>query len=208
MRKLIRDVREFMVAAEQELPVRPTVPCAEVVVLRDSLIEEELKEYRTAVLALHGALEGCDEMEPYYADVADALADLHYVVAGAGLAFGLPMAAIWDEVHAANMRKFGPGSRKREDGKQIKPDGWKGPDNEAIIQRAMTWSHADVAEAAKRYPILQFFAFSPLPKNLQRIAEPFADLAFEMAQAPGNAETSAGLRKLLEAKDCAVRAAP
>lgn len=59
---------------------------------------------------------------------------------------------------------------------------------------------------AKRYPILRFFEYSHLPDNLQEVSAPFAALALRMAQAERNAETSAGLRKLLEAKDCAVRA--
>lgn len=55
--------------------------------------------------------------------------------------------------------------------------------------------------------ILQFFKFDHLPENLQKVSKPFADLAQMMATTlPGNAETTAGLRKLLEAKDCAVRA--
>jgi hypothetical protein len=57
------------------------------------------------------------------------------------------------------------------------------------------------------YPILKFFSWEHLPPDLQKVSKPFAELAQEMAKAPRNAETSAGLRKLLEAKDCAVRAA-
>lgn len=57
------------------------------------------------------------------------------------------------------------------------------------------------------YPILQFFAYEHLPPHLQEISRPFGEMAHDMAaKLPRNAETSAGLRKLLEAKDCAVRA--
>ncbi len=56
-------------------------------------------------------------------------------------------------------------------------------------------------------PILQFFAYEHLPENLQEISKPFGDLANEMTDIlPSNPELSAGLRKLLEAKDCFVRA--
>ena len=56
-------------------------------------------------------------------------------------------------------------------------------------------------------PILKYFSFEHLPEQLQKISMPFAYLAFKVANMlPVNAETSAGLRKLLEAKDCAVRA--
>lgn len=61
--------------------------------------------------------------------------------------------------------------------------------------------------AAESYPIVAFFSYKHLPEHLQEISAPFAQLAVTMAEAPRNAETSAGLRKLLEAKDCAVRAA-
>jgi hypothetical protein len=55
--------------------------------------------------------------------------------------------------------------------------------------------------------ILRFFQFSHLPQNLQEVSEPFHDLAWTMAQQFDGAELTAGLRKLLEAKDCMVRAA-
>lgn len=56
------------------------------------------------------------------------------------------------------------------------------------------------------HPILQFFAYAHLPPNLQNISKPFHDLAHEMhTSLPANAETTTMLRKLLEAKDCAVR---
>lgn len=55
--------------------------------------------------------------------------------------------------------------------------------------------------------ILQFFAYQHLPPHLQEVSKPFCELAHKMAETlPPCAELSAGLRKLLEAKDCAVRA--
>lgn len=55
--------------------------------------------------------------------------------------------------------------------------------------------------------LLQFFEYSHLPEKLQSVSKPFGDLAKEMVNnLPSNPERSAGLRKLLEAKDCAVRA--
>lgn len=56
--------------------------------------------------------------------------------------------------------------------------------------------------------LLQFFHYSHLPENLQAVSMPFYDLACKLdVLLPENSEKSAGLRKLLEAKDCAVRAA-
>lgn len=55
--------------------------------------------------------------------------------------------------------------------------------------------------------ILQFFRFSHLPEALQQVSRPFADLAqWIAADLPRNPERTVALRKLLEAKDAAVRA--
>lgn len=59
-----------------------------------------------------------------------------------------------------------------------------------------------------REAIMEFFAYEHLPEKLQAISKPFGDLAEQMhSTLPRSAERAAGLRKLLEAKDCAVRAA-
>ena len=55
---------------------------------------------------------------------------------------------------------------------------------------------------------IQFFGFEHLPAELQAISRPCADLAYLMEDTlPDGPEKSAGMRKLLEAKDCFVRAA-
>jgi hypothetical protein len=56
-------------------------------------------------------------------------------------------------------------------------------------------------------PILQFFAYEHLPAHLAVVSSPFGDLAYSIvATLPKNPERTVALRKLLEAKDCAVRA--
>lgn len=66
----------------------------------------------------------------------------------------------------------------------------------------------DVAEVlAPPEHILQFFAFSHLPQDLQAISAPFAELANELIiTLPRNPERTVALRKLLESKDASVRA--
>jgi hypothetical protein len=55
--------------------------------------------------------------------------------------------------------------------------------------------------------IMQYFAYGHLPSNLQAVSKPFCDLAQAVvSQLPRNPERTVALRKLLEAKDCAVRA--
>lgn len=56
--------------------------------------------------------------------------------------------------------------------------------------------------------LLVFFDYAHLPVTLAAISKPFHDLAYQVAkELPDNAEKTVALRKLLEAKDCAVRAA-
>lgn len=55
--------------------------------------------------------------------------------------------------------------------------------------------------------MLQFFEYKHLPETLQEISKPFGEMAKHICETlPSNPERTAGLRKLLEAKDCIVRA--
>jgi hypothetical protein len=55
--------------------------------------------------------------------------------------------------------------------------------------------------------IMQFFTYDHLRAELQAVSRPFAELAaLIIATLPRNPERSVALRKLLEAKDAAVRA--
>lgn len=56
--------------------------------------------------------------------------------------------------------------------------------------------------------IMQFFAYDHLPQALQEVSKPWCELA-QLVQAtlPQNPERTVALRKLLEGKDAAVRAA-
>jgi len=56
-------------------------------------------------------------------------------------------------------------------------------------------------------PLLQFFAWGHLPAHLHAASQPFCALAVQIVETlPRNPERTVALRKLLEAKDCAVRA--
>lgn len=76
-------------------------------------------------------------------------------------------------------------------------------------------AHADAAIPADRAeidmlaaePMLQWFEFSHLPAHLQEVSETFFTLARHLVLTlPRNPERTVALRKLIEAKDCAVRA--
>lgn len=83
-------------------------------------------------------------------------------------------------------------------------------------QASIIWKGCSVNDT-----ILQFFSYSHLPPHLQSVSKPFCELAHAIARGdnvaetgnltfgpplPINPERSVALRKLLEAKDAAVRA--
>ena len=87
------------------------------------LIDEEMDELKKAR----------DERD--LIGVIDALQDLKYVIYGYELRLGISSEEHFAEVHAANMRKLGPDGKpiRREDGKVLKPEGWTGPDHQALL---------------------------------------------------------------------------
>lgn len=54
--------------------------------------------------------------------------------------------------------------------------------------------------------VLKFFKYDHLPEKLQEVSAPFCELAHKVAALADNPEVTVALRKLLEAKDAAVRA--
>lgn len=83
------------------------------------LIEEEADE-------LSVAINNHDKVE-----TLDALIDILVVTIGAIHSMGANAEGAWNEVMQTNMAKIDPVTgkvRKREDGKVLKPDGWKPPD--------------------------------------------------------------------------------
>ena len=60
----------------------------------------------------------------------------------------------------------------------------------------------------EKHYLLKYFKYDHLPYHLKKISKPFCLLAKEMVEVlPENSERTTALRKLLEAKDAAVRAA-
>lgn len=84
-----------------------------------TLIEEEVDE-------LYQAIRDNDKVEQL-----DALIDILVVTIGAIHSMGAPAQLAWNEVMQTNFAKIDPVSgkvRKREDGKVLKPEGWKPPE--------------------------------------------------------------------------------
>ncbi len=67
-------------------------------------------------------------------------------------------------------------------------------------------SNTDKGSQDVREPLERFFEFAHLPERLRAVSQPFGELAAHIiTNLPRNPERTVALRKLLEAKDCAVR---
>jgi predicted HAD superfamily Cof-like phosphohydrolase len=118
-------VREFMLACDQAVHVKPGMPGDRTAELRVNLIAEELDELREAV-ANNDLVE-----------IADALTDLLYVVYGGGHAFGVDLNACFDNVHDSNMTKLDDNGKaiKNNAGKVIKGPNYCPPSIAAVLER-------------------------------------------------------------------------
>jgi predicted HAD superfamily Cof-like phosphohydrolase len=120
-------IREFHEALGANLPIRPTLPDAATLALRQTLIREE---YEEATAVFQNLINGqSDDITP----LIHELTDLLYVVYGAIEACGVDPDPVFAEVHRANMQKMdGP---RRADGKLLKPPGWQPADVMGVIER-------------------------------------------------------------------------
>lgn len=91
----LSQVAEFHTTFKHPIVAQPAIPSKERAQLRIELLAEELKELQEAV----------DDNN--IVEIADALCDLQYVLAGAVLEFGLgeKFKTLFDEVHRSNMSK-------------------------------------------------------------------------------------------------------
>jgi phosphoribosyl-ATP pyrophosphohydrolase len=118
MSKTFTDVNVFMRAAGQQIPPFNANPSAQSD-LYMNLIKEEYSELMEAV-------SQSDDTE-----ICDACFDLMWVIIGYMLSRGWTCDEIWDEGAKSNLSKIDHATGKvikREDGKILKPEGWKPPD--------------------------------------------------------------------------------
>jgi len=75
------------------------------------------------------------------------------------------------------------------------------------MQKIPSWCTPPEKVERESSDIMKYFAYEHLPNHLLGLSREVHNLAQTMDNAlPDNAEKAAGLRKLLEAKDCFVRA--
>jgi predicted HAD superfamily Cof-like phosphohydrolase len=93
--------------------------------LRIRLLEEEFNEY----------LAG--EVKDDIVEISDALADIIYIACGTAVSYGIPLDKVFAEVHRSNMSKLVDDQViRRADGKIQKPQGWKPPDIEGVLNKS------------------------------------------------------------------------
>lgn len=148
MNKEQKDVAAFHRAMDQAILPEPGVPSAEVVYLRARLVTEEFGEFIAALSGVDADdakrlvdhlqqemnayfLDEKEPARPNLVDLADAIADLKYVLEGTNLAFGIDGEPVWDAVQAANMAKAG--GPVSPEGKRLKPPGWTPPDIRQVL---------------------------------------------------------------------------
>jgi predicted HAD superfamily Cof-like phosphohydrolase len=117
--KVAAAVAEFHKSFNLPMRLFPTAEIGDdLAKLRIALLEEEVDEFVTA--AEKGDLIG----------IADALADIAYVVYGTALTYGIDLDSVLQEVHRSNMSKLGADGKPllRDDGKVIKSEQYFPPD--------------------------------------------------------------------------------
>lgn len=145
------DVQEFMGAAGQKVPLELTVPKDDQRLLRFNMLCSEFAELICAMYGIGFDDLICKGMKYHlkkrlaefiteaegdfrhidFANLAHQIVDMHYVLSGASVDFGLPEPDVFNEVHRANMAKIG--GPKRADGKQLPPTGWMPPNIAAVL---------------------------------------------------------------------------
>lgn len=111
------DVVKFIEACDQK-------PSEETFKLYSKLIEEEFQEF---MLAFHQD----DEVEQL-----DACMDMIWVILGYCYLKGYDVKGAWKEVAKSNLCKINPETGKvikRDDGKILKPEGWKPPNLTSFV---------------------------------------------------------------------------
>ncbi len=106
---------------------------------RIQFLQEELNEFIEAA-GLIKNLEGNYEESPFMgqnlAGQADALVDLVYVALGTAAMLGLPWDELWADVQRANMAKVRGVTHRGHKVDVKKPEGWRGPLTNVILNEA------------------------------------------------------------------------
>jgi predicted HAD superfamily Cof-like phosphohydrolase len=126
---MIFDVEQFLKACGHE-------PSHKHISLYYDLVKEEVGELEDAMASFNAA-ETEAEIIQAKADALDGICDSIWVLIGLAQMMNLPLERGWDEVAISNLRKIDAelGRVQRdENGKIMKPEGWRPPDMLRIIK--------------------------------------------------------------------------
>ncbi|WP_293760248.1 nucleoside triphosphate pyrophosphohydrolase family protein [uncultured Aquitalea sp.] len=105
----------------------------------ETMLAEEVAEFRQALADYHASASL--DTEQQLAAMAELTAegvDVLNIVCGLLLSQGLPLEAMTQAIHDANLRKMVDGKVvRRADGKVLKPDGWQAADKLGVIRAAL-----------------------------------------------------------------------
>jgi predicted HAD superfamily Cof-like phosphohydrolase len=147
-------VKEFTRDSGFDVPDKPEIMKEEDIKFIVKMVLSELLELISTIITFNGerrqfiynCLDECDLPKnvfdihnnnkiPRIAEQSDSAVDIIYYLYNAFCKKGINLSKIFNLVHQANMNKLFPDGtfHKREDGKIIKPEGWKEPDIEKEI---------------------------------------------------------------------------
>lgn len=124
MTKVFTDVAVFLKAVGQNVPAS-SIPEDAQAKLYKKLIIEEFAEF------IESDIDNDDT------ERLDACFDMIWVIVGYMKSRGWDCDAAWDEGAKSNLSKIDPTTglvRRREDGKILKPEGWKEPDFSQFVK--------------------------------------------------------------------------
>ena len=124
------DVELFMKQGLQDYPV---VSCLDVPTITDD-VDPQIELYMDLITEEYHELQEAYK-EQDVVEVADALADMVWVIMGMASTLGMDFNDIWEEVKRSNMSKFPNGIALRDEvtGKILKPSTFSEPDLAPIL---------------------------------------------------------------------------
>ncbi|WP_159875387.1 nucleoside triphosphate pyrophosphohydrolase family protein [Aquitalea denitrificans] len=127
--------REFMQQFDLPAPSQPGLHC-NTLAMWENMLHEEMAEFLHALQEFK-QMGACsrDEQQRRMAELTAEGVDVLNVLTGLLLSQGMPVEAMTDAIHQANLRKQINGKVvRRADGKILKPDGWQPADKLAVIR--------------------------------------------------------------------------
>lgn len=138
MSHLFKLRRDFMQRFDLPAPTHPGL-YPDTLPMWENMLHEEMAEFLQALQDFR-QLDGCsrDEQQRRMAELTAEGVDVLNVLTGLLLSQGMPLEAMTEAIHQANLRKQINGKVvRRADGKILKPEGWQPADKCGVIHAAL-----------------------------------------------------------------------